>query len=88
MSKLVSDRSKVIIAVKQCRENLGHTPSLREFTATSGITERQATKFFPNWSSAIREAGLRPDRRLGLDDMDLLTDWGHLARKPGQIPTL
>lgn len=88
MSKSVSDKQKILDAIRQAARTLGRPPSRAEFKAKSGLTEYQVLLHFPSWREAVQAAGLEPhSTNIKLDDSELLQDWGEFVRKNRQIPT-
>lgn len=84
----LSEKQRVLDAIRQAAQALGHPPSRAEFKARSGMTEYQVLRHFPSWREAVRAAGLDPNRtNIRLEDRVLLQDWGELVRKHRQIPT-
>jgi hypothetical protein len=88
MAKRSLNRDEILDAIKQTASELKKTPSRSMFIGHTGIRENQVLKFFPNWNSAVKAAGLEPDTtNVLIDDDKLLTDWGMLVRDMRQIPT-
>lgn len=88
MKKHSPDRNEIIDAIKQTAIKLGRTPSRSAFIAHTGIREYYVLKHFPNWNSAVSDAGLKPDTtNVKIDDDTLLADWGKVVRHLRQIPT-
>lgn len=81
-------KDQIIAAMQAAARKLGHAPTTTEFTRLSGINDRNASRLFKTYLSAVRAAGLEPNRRgQRLTSGALLTDWGEVARKVGWVPT-
>jgi len=81
-------KDQIIAAMRAAAEKLGHAPTTTEFTRLSGINDRNASRLFKTYLSAVRAAGLEPNKRgQRLTSAALLADWGEVARKVGWVPT-
>jgi hypothetical protein len=81
-------KDQIIAAMQAAARKLGHAPTTTEFTRWSGINDRNASRLFKTYLSAVRAAGLEPNKRgQRLSSATLLTDWGEVARKVGWVPT-
>jgi hypothetical protein len=81
------DRQLILGSLAAIARGAGRAPSRSEFLSLSGISEHQISQFFPNWSDAVRAAGLQPHTlNVRLHDRELLEDWGHAVRKHRAIP--
>lgn len=88
MKKHSPDQNEIINAIKQMAIELSRTPSRSAFIAHTGISEHHVLKHFPNWNSAVSDAGLKPyTTNVKIDDDTLLADWGEVVRNLRQIPT-
>ncbi|MFA6472574.1 MAG: hypothetical protein WCU00_11080 [Candidatus Latescibacterota bacterium] len=87
MKRHSPDRNEIIEAIKLTAMKLGRTPSRSAFITHTGIREYYVLKHFPNWNSAVSDAGLKPDTtNVKIDDDTLLADWGKAVRQLRQIP--
>lgn len=82
-------RSQILSALRAAARQLGRAPTRAEFLRLTGIHYGRLIPHFPGgYRSAIRAAGLSPDRGgLRIDTAGLLIDWARLARKKGRVPT-
>jgi hypothetical protein len=82
-------RSQILRALRAAARQLGRAPTRAEFLRLTGIHYGRLIPHFPDgYRSAVRAAGLSPDRGgLRIDTAGLLTDWARLARKKGRVPT-
>ena len=82
-------RSQILSALRAAARQLGRAPTRAEFLRLTGIHYGRLIPHFPDgYRSAIRAAGLSPDRGgLRIDTAGLLKDWAQLARKKGRVPT-
>jgi hypothetical protein len=82
-------RSQILRALRSAARQLGHAPTRAEFLRLTGIHSGRLFPHFPDgYRSAIRAAGLSPDRcGLRIDTAALLADWARVVRKKGRIPT-
>ncbi len=81
-------KEQIIAAMQAAARKLGHAPTTTEFTRLSGINDRNASRLFKTYLSAVRAAGLEPNKRgQRLTSAALLADWGEVARKVGWVPT-
>jgi hypothetical protein len=88
MAKKPPNRNEILDAIKRTASELGKNPSRSMFIGHTGISEYHVLRYFPNWNSAVKAAGLEPDMtNVQIDDAELLTDWGRLVRELRQIPT-
>jgi HNH endonuclease len=88
MTTALPDRDEVLKAIRAAAESLGRPPSRAEFKSSSGMTEYQVLKHFPNWREAVRAAGLEPhSTNVPIDPEVLLEDWGEFIRRVRRIPT-
>src|SRR5256885_708965 len=80
---------QILSALRAAARQLGHAPTRAEFLRLTGIHYGRLFPHFPDgYRSAIRAAGLPPDRGgLRIDTAALLTDWARIARKKGRVPT-
>lgn len=83
------ERTDILDAIRAAAQELGQPLPRSKFLTHSGITEYQVLKHFPNWRAALKAAGVgSDDTNVRHDDASLLKDWGELARKNREIPTL
>lgn len=88
MTTALPERDEVLNAIRAAAKSLGRPPSRAEFKASSGMTEYQVLKHFPNWREAVRAAGLEPhSTNVPIDPEVLLEDWGEFVRRERRIPT-
>jgi hypothetical protein len=82
-------RSQILRALRASAHQLGRAPTRAEFLRLTSIHYGRLIPHFPDgYRSAVRAAGLSPDRGgLRIDTAGLLTDWAQLARKKGRVPT-
>jgi hypothetical protein len=82
------ERKQILSSIAAVARQLGHTPSLTEFVARSGISRYLVSRTFRRWNDAIRTAGLEPVRlKTRPEDGELLKDWGQAVRKTRRIPS-
>ena len=83
-------RTDVIEAIKVASKSIGgKSLSQTQFFPGSTITISDVLRFFPKWSDACREAGVRHDNsRERVPEEELLADWGRVTRKRGRLPSL
>jgi len=89
MPKTLPSKDEILDAIRQCAKDLGRSPSRPEFKKASGFTEYMVTNHFPNWSSAVKAAGLQPHLMANqpVTAEQLLEDWATIVRQMRQIPT-
>jgi Homing endonuclease associated repeat len=81
------DKQFILDSLAAIARGAGRPPSRSEFASLSGISEHSVLQFFPNWSAALRAAGLQPyTLNLRLEDRELLEDWGCAVRRNHKIP--
>jgi HNH endonuclease len=82
-------REEVLMALLECAQKLGHTPTYRELRKMSKLRRFWIQKYFTSMGHAFREAGIEPKgpgHRIAT--ATLLEDWGVVARKLGRLPSL
>jgi hypothetical protein len=88
MAKSLLTKREIVEAIKEVARSLGKTPPRSYFMQKSGITEYQVLKYFSSWNEAVQAAGLDPETKfLGIQDDDLLSNWGGIVRQNQKIPT-
>src|SRR4051794_4763956 len=82
-------RKQILSALRAAARQLGRAPTRAEFLRLTGIHYGRLIPHFPDgYRSAIRAAGLSPDRGgLRIGTADLMTDWARIARKKSRVPT-
>ncbi|HEY2495969.1 MAG TPA: hypothetical protein VGK24_02770 [Candidatus Angelobacter sp.] len=86
--KIPITKEQILKAIQDLALKLGHPPTTTEFTRLSGINDRNASRLFKTYLSAVRAAGLEPNKRgQRLGSAELLADWGEVVRKVGWPPT-
>jgi len=84
----MSEKKQILRAIVSLAKDLGHTPSILEFTVHTKISKHSVFLFFPKWNQAVRAAGLKPNRLpVRPEDNELLKDWGEVVRKKRAIPS-
>ena len=83
-------QTEVIEAIRSVSKSLGRNGLSRsEFLKNSDITIRDILRYFPKWSDACHEAGIKHDSSHDrVSDKDILADWGLVARNLGTIPSV
>jgi hypothetical protein len=82
-------REEVIAAIRKCTEELGHVPSLDEFTKTIGLSKHLMRREFGPYVNALEACGLKRHGcgyKIALKD--LFEDWAAVARSLGRTPTM
>jgi hypothetical protein len=81
-------REEVMMAIRECREQLGHTPSLVELMRTSEVRQGHVPKHFGFYTRALNACNLQGSsggNPLPLDK--LFEDWAMVVRRLKKIPS-
>ncbi len=82
-------KDQIIQAIRECAEQLGRSPSLRELLRLKGIAEHNLQAECGSLKHALKLAGVcSTGRGYNLSDADLLLDWARIARKLNKAPTV
>lgn len=82
-------KDQIIQAIRECAEQLGRSPSLRELLRLKGIAEHNLQAECGSLKHALKLAGISSTGRgYNLSDADLLLDWAKVARKVNKAPTV
>src|SRR5579859_479740 len=87
MPKMTS-KEEIITAIRECAQQLGHSPNKAELKRLAGVDTYDLRKCFGSYTLAMREAGIkaRTTSRMPLDL--LFKDWAGVARKLAKLPTI
>jgi hypothetical protein len=89
MPSNVKTKSQIVQAIRECAEQLGRSPSLRELLRLKGVSEHNLQAECGSLKHGLKLAGVSSTGRgYNLSDADLLLDWARIARKLGKIPTV
>jgi hypothetical protein len=81
-------REEVMMAIRECREQLGHTPSLVELMRTTEVRQGHVQKHFGFYTRALNACNLQGSsggNPLPLDK--LFEDWARVVRALKKIPS-
>jgi hypothetical protein len=83
-------QTEVIEAIRSVSKSIGSDGlSQSKFIKNSHITIRDILRYFPKWSDACREAGVKHDSsRDRVSDEGILADWGIVTRSVRTIPSV
>jgi hypothetical protein len=85
-------KDSIIAEYKKLKDHLGEPPSSRKFQNETGISLSLLQKFFGrnSWSKLVIECGDNPNQfsTSKIELNDILIQWGTLAKKSGQLPTV
>jgi hypothetical protein len=83
-------QKEVIEAIRSVAESIGSGGlSQSKFIKNSDVTIRNILRYFPKWSDACREAGVKHDSsRDRVSDDDILDDWGFVTRTLKTVPSV
>ena len=74
--------------IQQCKEKLGHAPSVKELQKAGYISHRSIRKHFGSYNGALQACGLkRRGPGYEMSEKDLFLKWAGIVRKLGKIPT-
>jgi len=83
-------QTEVIEAIRSVAKSIGGDGlSQSKFIKNSDITIRDILRYFPKWSDACREAGVKHDSsRDRVSGDDILADWGLVTRNLRTLPSV
>lgn len=83
-------QTEVIESIRSVSNLLGtDVLTQKQFLENTDITMADILRYFPKWSDACHAAGVEHDRsREPVPDEEILTNWGHVTRKLGHVPSL
>lgn len=81
-------KEEIIAAIQACAKKLGHVPSQEELKRESGIGGKIFTRYFGNYTKALRASGFE-GRGSGfmLGMPELFEEWAGIVRKIGETPS-
>ena len=79
-------KEQIMTALKALAEKLGRTPRYSELNAEAGVSHRQLSRWFSNYTGAVRACGLRLPDNARKSTEDLFQAWAGLVRKLGKTP--
>lgn len=83
-------KAEVIEAIRSVSKSIGSDVLSRsKFLKSTDVTIRDILRYFPKWSDACREAGVKHDSSHDrISDDDILADWGLVTRSLGAVPSV
>ena len=83
------NREKVIGAIRQTKEELGHVPTIQELKLRTGVGEYDIRRNFGVYAEALLACGLeRSGSGYELSQGQIFADWSQVTRLLGKVPTL
>ena len=83
------NREKVIGAIRQTKEELGHVPTIQELKLRTGVGEYDIRRNFGVYTEALLACGLeRRGSGYELSQGQIFADWSQVTRLLGKVPTL
>ena len=85
--KKIPGKKQIIRLIQSVARKLGRTPIQAEFVRMSRIDVAVIRRRFGKFPSAVRAAGMVPNKGLKIDSATLLQNWAEVVRRLGHIPT-
>jgi hypothetical protein len=84
--KKIPGKKQIIRLIQSVARKLGRTPIQAEFVRMSSIDVAAIRRRFGKFPSAVRAAGMVPNKGLKIDSATLLQNWAEVVRRLGHIP--
>jgi hypothetical protein len=82
-------KEEVITAIRECADEIGHVPSLKELCDLKKVSKRSIRKNFVTYALALQACGLeRTGCGYWVSTETLFKEWASAARKLGKAPTM
>lgn len=81
-------KEEIMAAIRECTQEMGHCPSLRELTKKVRVTRRNILRLFGSYRMAVQACGMEPPKGSPTKVEDLFMDWAGVVRKLGKLPTI
>lgn len=79
----------IINTIIDCTAKAGHVPGLAELKKRTGLVRQDMTRFFGNYTGALKACGLtKTGPGMIIETQDLILDWAKVARALKKIPTV
>lgn len=81
------DPEEMLAELNRLGGELGRTPRQVDMAKEGRFSPSTYQDQFGSWNNALREAGLQPTKRQGIDEDDLLSELNRLSNELGRSPT-